>query len=228
MTTTWCWGVVVPVLNESANVPALDAQLARLQAEGMTVIIVDGGSRDDTVAQLTAGGWTVLAQSGGRGPQLQAGCAALPEAVNAVVLLHADTQLPDSAVADMSCALDHRQWGRFDVCITGRHPMLRVIGAAMNLRSRLTGIATGDHTLFMRRSALRAVGGVPWLPLMEDLTLSSRLRRLGPPACLRRGVITSGRRWEQHGVWRTIWLMWQLRWAYWRGVPAAQLKARYR
>ena len=119
-------------------------------------------------------------------------------------------------------------WGRFDVQIDGRPAMLRVVAALMNLRSRATGIATGDQAIFSTRAAFSQVGGFPVQPLMEDIELSRRLRRIAPPACLRARVLTSGRRWEQRGVWRTIVLMWRLRWRYWRGESAARLAEAYR
>ena len=119
-------------------------------------------------------------------------------------------------------------WGRFDVVITGHHPMLRVIARSMNRRSRLTGIATGDQAMFMTRAAFDAVGGFPDQPLMEDIEMSHRLRRLGRPACLDLKVATSGRRWESRGVWRTMFLMWRLRLAYFLGASPATLAARYR
>ena len=106
--------------------------------------------------------------------------------------------------------------------------MLRVVAFLMNQRSRLSGIATGDQAMFMTRAAFDAVGGFPELPLMEDVELSRRLKTLSAPICLRPPALTSGRRWERHGVWRTIVLMWHLRWAWWRGAPAAELAARYR
>jgi GT2 family glycosyltransferase len=106
--------------------------------------------------------------------------------------------------------------------------MLRIVAALMNLRSRLTGIATGDQAMFVRRALFERIGGFPDQPLMEDIELSKRLRRLSRPACLRAAVITSGRRWEAHGVWRTIVLMWRLRWRYWRGTPADELARLYR
>jgi GT2 family glycosyltransferase len=124
---------------------------------------------------------------------------------------------------------DNRQaWGRFDVRISGRHFMLKVVSRLMNLRSRLTGIATGDQAMFVTRSAFDAVGGFPDQPLMEDIELSKRLLALSRPVCIARRVTTSGRRWETRGVWRTILLMWRLRWDYWRGVPAQQLAEAYR
>ncbi|PPL14339.1 glycosyl transferase, partial [Oceanisphaera arctica] len=125
-------------------------------------------------------------------------------------------------------ALTGHDWGRFDVTITGRHPMLAAIAFMMNLRSRLTGIATGDQAIFVCRSSFEAVGGFPDQPLMEDIELSKRLKRLGPPACLQHKVTTSGRRWEQKGLWRTILLMWRLRFAYWRGASPEQLARAYR
>jgi hypothetical protein len=113
------------------------------------------------------------------------------------------------------------------VQIDGQHPMLSVVAWAMNLRSRLTGIATGDQAQFMTRQAFEQSGGYPEQALMEDIELSRRLLTLATPHCLRAQVLTSGRRWETRGVWRTIRLMWRLRWDYWRGVPVAQLAARY-
>jgi rSAM/selenodomain-associated transferase 2 len=147
-----------------------------------------------------------------------------------LLFLHADTQLPDNAQALIGQALaDNRAaWGRFDVRISGRPFMLKIVSRMMNLRSRLTGIATGDQAMFLTRAAFDAVGGFPDQPLMEDIELSRRLRALGRPACIGRCVTTSGRRWETRGVWRTILLMWKLRWDYWRGVPVRQLAEAYR
>jgi rSAM/selenodomain-associated transferase 2 len=158
---------------------------------------------------------------------MNAGAAAARGAV--LLFLHADTRLPaqaDSqvlrAVAGGAC------WGRFDVRIEGRPAMLRVVATLMNLRSRLSGIATGDQAIFVTREAFEGVGGFPVQPLMEDIEFSRRLKRLGRPACLRARARTSGRRWEQRGVWRTIFLMWRLRWRYWRGESPARLAEAYR
>ena len=146
-----------------------------------------------------------------------------------LLFLHADTRLPAGAAGLIEHALagGRRRWGRFDVRIDGRPRMLRVIARMMNLRSRLTGIATGDQAIFVTRAAFATVGGFPDQPLMEDIELSRRLLELSRPACIRTPVVTSGRRWEQRGLWRTMMLMWRLRWAYWRGVPAAELAAHY-
>jgi rSAM/selenodomain-associated transferase 2 len=148
-----------------------------------------------------------------------------------LLFLHADTRLPADALDLVCSALDAHAWGRFDVRISGRSAWLHVVAAMMNARSRWSGIATGDQAIFMTRAAFDVVGGFPDQPLMEDIELSRRLKRLPQrpaPACLRARVTTSGRRWERHGVWRTIWLMWRLRWLYWRGTPAETLAGMYR
>ena len=220
--------IIVPMLNEAAALPGLLAQLARWRTRGCEVVVVDGGSTDGSATMARAAGFTVVDAERGRARQMNAGAALARGEV--LVFLHADTQLPTEADAAVRGALadERRDWGRFDVRITGRAPMLRVVAALMNLRSRLTGIATGDQAMFVRREAFDAVGGFPLQPLMEDIELSRRLLRRSRPACLRARVTTSGRRWEQRGVWRTIVLMWRLRWAYWRGVPAEVLAEAYR
>jgi rSAM/selenodomain-associated transferase 2 len=155
----------------------------------------------------------------------------LPRAASGdtLLFLHADTTLPADALSLISDALAHHAWGRFDVRIAGRSRWLPVVAAFMNMRSRLTGIATGDQALFMRREAFDAVGGFPDQALMEDIEICKRLRRhAGAPACLRAKVVTSGRRWDERGAWRTIVQMWRLRWLYWRGVGADRLAAAYR
>jgi hypothetical protein len=113
------------------------------------------------------------------------------------------------------------------VRIAGHHPLLPLIARAMNMRSRLTGIATGDQAMFVTRAAFAAIGGFPNLPLMEDIALSKRLKRIGRPACIGTPVVTSGRRWERDGALRTILLMWRLRLAYFFGAEPAALARRY-
>jgi rSAM/selenodomain-associated transferase 2 len=147
-----------------------------------------------------------------------------------LLFLHADTQLPPlgDELANAALADGERVWGRFDVRIEGRSLALRVIAWLMNLRSRLTGIATGDQAIFVTRVAFERVGGFPNQALMEDVELSRRLLRLSRPACLHAKAITSGRRWEQRGIWRTVMLMWRLRFDYWRGMPVNELARRYK
>ncbi len=220
--------IVVPVLDEAENLPRLLAALAPLRERGAEIVVADGGSRDGSPALAAEAGARVVAAPRGRARQMNAGAA---QATGDVLLfLHADTLLPPAADRLVHDALaDGRHvWGRFDVSIEGRPPMLRVVAWMMNRRSRLTGIATGDQAMFVSRAAFEAVGGFPDLPLMEDIELSRRLKARSAPACLRARVRTSGRRWERHGVWRTIFLMWRLRWAWWRGTPAETLAARYR
>jgi hypothetical protein len=142
-----------------------------------------------------------------------------------LLFLHADTRLPPRADALVFRGLALRAWGRFDVRIEGRHPLLKVVARAMNLRSRLTGIATGDQAIFVRRAAFP---GFPEIPLMEDVAFSKAMKRRGRPACLAQRVATSGRRWEARGVLRTVLLMWRLRLAYALGADPARLAERYR
>ncbi|HXW42592.1 MAG TPA: glycosyl transferase, partial [Xanthobacteraceae bacterium] len=146
----------------------------------------------------------------------------------ALLFLHADTRLPDHADRLIAGALERRAWGRFDLRIAGRHPLLAVVARMINWRSRLTGIATGDQAMFVARAAFAAVGGFPDLRLMEDIAMSRRLKRLCRPFCIAIPVITSGRRWDHHGVIRTIVLMWRLRLAYYLGAEPARLALRYR
>jgi len=219
--------IVMPVLDEAAGIAVALARLQPLRRRGCEVIVVDGGSFDATIALATPACDRVAMSPPGRAAQMNAG--ALVAHGDALLFLHADTALPVDADRLVLEALGGTRhvWGRFDVRIAGRPAMLRVIAAMMNLRSRLTAVATGDQAIFCRRAAFDAVGGFPSQPLMEDVEISKRLRRLGPPACLRARVTTSGRRWEQRGVARTVLLMWRLRLAYFLGVDPARLARRY-
>ena len=217
--------IVVPTLNEAAGIAATLQHLQALRAAGNEVIVADGGSRDATPTLAAPLADRVIQSPRGRARQMNAGAAAAGG--GALLFLHADTRLPADAVQAIEQALALRAWGRFDVMIEGRSPWLVVVAGLMNLRSRLTGIATGDQGIFVTRAAFDAVGGFPDQPLMEDIKLSKCLKRLGPPACLQNRVTTSGRRWERHGVGRTVLLMWRLRFNYWRGVPAERLARRY-
>src|SRR5262249_14781480 len=147
----------------------------------------------------------------GRGAQMNAGAAVAQADV--LLFLHADTRLPPGADRLIVAALARpdQVWGRFDARIGGRHPLLPVVATLMNWRSRLTGIATGDQAMFVRRAAFAVVAGFPDIALMEDIIVSKRLRHLSRPACLAARVTTSGRRWDQNGLFRTILLMWHLR-----------------
>ena len=219
--------VVVPALNEAPGIDAVLQALQPMRPRGVELVLADGGSADGTPERAARWVDAVVAAPRGRALQMNAG-AALARA-DVLLFLHADTRLPPRADVQVLQALAAgARWGRFDVHIEGRAWMLPVVAALMNLRSRLSGIATGDQGIFVTRAAFDQVGGFPAQPLMEDIELSRRLKRLGRPACLREKVCTSGRRWEQRGVWRTILLMWRLRWRYWRGEPAARLAEAYR
>jgi rSAM/selenodomain-associated transferase 2 len=219
--------IVMPALDEAARIAGSLAALAPLRAQGVQVIVVDGGSGDGTLLRCEGAADVLLSAPRGRARQMNAGARAA--AANALLFLHADTTLPGDALALVADALAQRAWGRFDVRIDGRSRWLPVVAAFMNARSRLTGIATGDQAIFVRREVFDAVGGFPDQALMEDVELCKRLRGdAGAPACLRAKVVTSGRRWDERGAWRTIVLMWRLRWLYWRGVSADRLAAAYR
>ena len=217
--------VVVPALDEAGQIAAtLASARGPLVAE---VIVVDGGSADDTAALARGAGATVLAAARGRARQMNAGAAAATGEV--LLFLHADTRLPpgfDTAVVD-ALADDAVVGGRFDLRLEPATPFLDLTAALINLRSRLTGIATGDQALFVRRHVFAVLGGFEDIPLMEDVAFTRALRRRGRIACLRARVVTSSRRWLHHGPVRTVLLMWWLRLLFWWGVPADQLKRRY-
>ena len=217
--------VIVPVLDEAL---AIEAALAPLQARrgaALELIVVDGGSRDATRQLAAPLADRVIVAPRGRALQMNAGAAAA--CGEHLLFLHADTVLPADAFDAIESALSAHEWGRFDVTIVGRDPLLAVVAALMNLRSRLTGIATGDQAIFVRRAAFEAAGGFPPIPLMEDVALSRALRRRSRPACLRSRVLTSGRRWERQGTLRTILRMWRLRLAYALGADPHRLARQY-
>ncbi|MCZ8097435.1 MAG: TIGR04283 family arsenosugar biosynthesis glycosyltransferase [Novosphingobium sp.] len=219
--------IVILALDEAAGIQATLQALQPVRARGVELVLADGGSGDGTPA--LARPWVDALVDAPRGRALQMNAGAERARAEALLFLHADTRLPPLAdVLVLQALATGARWGRFDVRIEGRPWMLRVVAALMNLRSRASGIATGDQAIFVQCAAFERVAGFPAQPLMEDVEISRRLRRLGPPACLSAKVCTSGRRWVQRGVWRTIVLMWRLRWRYWRGESAARLAEAYR
>jgi rSAM/selenodomain-associated transferase 2 len=219
--------IIIPVLDEGDGIAAALDALAHLRAVGIEVIVVDGGSRDATVERAQLRADRVVLATRGRALQMNAGAERASGDV--LLFLHADTRLPAEADRVVLNGLDQsrRVWGRFDVKIDGRSRLLPVVAWLMGLRSRLTGIATGDQAIFLRRDAFQAVGGFPAIALMEDIAICKRLKRLGRPLCLRVCVTTSGRRWEKNGVLSTILLMWRLRFAYFLGADPKQLARQY-
>ena len=220
--------IIVPMLNEALVLQDLLEHLLHLRRGGVEVVLADGGSEDGSAAIAACAGFAVVRADRGRARQMNAAAAAASGDV--LLFLHADTRLPDGAIQLIDAALaDGRHaWGRFDVEFDLRTWTMDATAFGMNLRSRLSGIATGDQALFMRRAAFDAVGGFPDQPLMEDVEITSRLRRRSRPACIRRPVLTSARRWQSRGPWRTILLMWRLRLAYRFGASPSDLARQYR
>ena len=212
--------IVIPVYNDA---PALAQLLPQLPAAA-EVIVVDGGS-DDLRGRCWPDNVQWLHTSApDRGAQLSAGIKASRHPW--LWLLHADSSVDASTVAQLE-ALHEPGWGRFDVEIQSARLDLRLVAGLMNWRSRWTGICTGDQGIFVHQAVLRAAGGMPSQPLMEDIELTRRLRRLSAPRCLPGKLRTSARRWEQHGVLRTVFAMWWLRLRYWVGASPERLAARY-
>jgi rSAM/selenodomain-associated transferase 2 len=214
--------VVVPALNEARGIADALRALAPLRSRGHELIVVDGGSDDGTREIAEALADAAIVAPRGRARQMNAGARAARG--DALVFLHADTRLPPGGAEAILEALKTHAWGRFDVDIEGRHPLLPVIAHAMNMRSRLSGVATGDQAIFVRREAFE---GFPEIPLMEDVAFSKAMKRRWPPACLRSRVVTSGRRWEARGVIHTIVLMWRLRLLYFLGASPERLARLY-
>jgi rSAM/selenodomain-associated transferase 2 len=219
--------IIIPVFNEAqalaANLPLLQV----LRKEGHELIVVDGS--DDTLSAVSCADWVDrwLLSAPGRARQMNVGAACATGDI--FLFLHIDTRLPVDAMALLGkgFATPATLWGRFDVCLSGQRWAFRVIETMINLRSRLSGVATGDQAIFISQRAFKSVHGFPDIPLMEDVAISKTLRQLAPPLCLRSKVITSSRRWEAHGVGRTILLMWWIRLLYSVGVSPQTLRDMY-
>ena len=217
--------IIMPVLDEAAGiVPALTA-LQDYRARGVDVIVADGGSADNTIDLAQPLADKVISSPRGRAVQMNAGAATARGDV--LLFLHADTRLPANAERLVLDGLtqSNRIWGRFDVQFDSG--ALRLVAASMNMRSRLTGIATGDQAMFMTRAAFEQAGGFPPIALMEDVALSAKLKRLGPPLCLDARVTTSGQRWRNTGTVRTVLLMWGLRLRFFFGADPDRLARTY-
>ncbi|MFO7528126.1 MAG: TIGR04283 family arsenosugar biosynthesis glycosyltransferase [Marinobacter sp.] len=219
--------VIVPVWKEAGTIVDTLQALQPLRGSGLEVIVVDAGSPDRTAELARPWCDRVVVTGKGRAMQMNAGAAVA--AGNVLLFLHADTRLPESALAELEQFSRTRfGWGRFDVALSAHRPIFRIIAWFMNHRSRLTGICTGDQGMFVRRDVFEALGGFREIPLMEDVEISGRLRLVSRPWCITDPVVTDSRRWEQNGPWRTILLMWRLRWRYWRGESPESLAKAYR
>lgn len=220
--------IIIPVLNEERLIERCLMQLAALRRSGVEVIVVDGGSHDGTVHRARQQGVRRTSASTGRAAQMNAG-AQLARG-DLLAFLHVDTLASDAALSRLVqlAGQGTHCWGRFDICIDDRGWPFRLIAACMNLRSRLSAVATGDQLIFVHRGLFEAVGGFPSIALMEDVSLSKSLRRIAAPLCCRETVLTSARRWRRRGTVRTIALMWWLRLRYAMGADPQQLARMYR
>ena len=237
MTAMATVSIIIPVLNEANNLPLLLDNINKLNPNPQQVILVDGGSTDNSIAIIRSFinkvmpdndrniDWQMTKSKAGRALQMNTGAALATGEV--LLFLHADTKLPMDAIESVSEAMKRAEWGRFDVQIASRQPTLRLVSQMINWRSRLSGIATGDQAIFISQSLFERIGNYPNQALMEDVELCKQIKGITKPACLKGKVITSARRWQQHGTWQTIILMWHLRFDYWRGVSADNVKARY-
>lgn len=220
--------IIIPCLNEAANIRATLTPLQALRRRGHEIILNDGGSNDATLTlasslvDLTTSGKPCRARQMNAGARLATG--------NVLCFLHADTLPPESIDETIKLALagSARHWGRFNVRLNNSRWPFRVIEKMMNFRSCISGIATGDQGIFVYRDVFENISGYKDIPLMEDIELSKQLRQLSKPICIKHQTLkTSTRRWEQHGMFRCIFLMWNLRLRYFLGTPASKLAKHY-
>jgi len=218
--------IIIPVLNEAQTIELFLQKLQPLRQQGHELVLVDGKSQDGTPA--LARPLVDRMMSSEKGRARQQGLGAKMATGQVLLFLHADTELPEQAAQTILLNLSKGYfWGRFNVRLSGRHWLFRIIEAMMNWRSCLTGIATGDQAIFVSKILYNDVGGMPQIELMEDIEFSKRLVRLSKPACLKSTVVTSSRRWEQNGVLQTVLFMWFMRLQYFFGVKPEQLAKRY-
>lgn len=218
--------VVVPVLNEEVNLSRLSSCLRSVVEQGHEVIIVDGGSSDNTLTIAYEITDTVIISKKGRALQMNSGASIASGEV--LLFLHADTFLPENVAEIISDAfIGESFWGRFDVRLSNNKYVYRLIEYMMNIRSSLTSIVTGDQAIFIEKNLFDQIGGFPEIALMEDVEISRRLKKIAKPIRLRNKVVTSSRRWERDGVFATVFLMWKLRLYYFFGVSPDRLRQMY-
>ncbi|MBA3581930.1 MAG: TIGR04283 family arsenosugar biosynthesis glycosyltransferase [Gammaproteobacteria bacterium] len=217
--------IIIPTLNEAARIQHTLQSLQTLRGTYAEIILVDGGSNDNTLMLAQSLCDYTISSARGRAQQMNAGAAIATGDV--LLFLHADTQLPTNALAILQQHEQSLSWGRFDIRLSGQHFLFRIIERMINSRSRLTGIATGDQAIFVTRELFFRSGAYPALPLMEDIALSRTLRQHNKPLCLRDTVISDSRYWETHGIIRTVCRMWYLRLAYFCGVSSEKLVRQY-
>ncbi|WP_417663175.1 TIGR04283 family arsenosugar biosynthesis glycosyltransferase [Pseudomonas sp.] len=218
--------VIIPARNEAQTLPLLLRDLAALRTAGAEIILVDGGSEDATCAIAAPLVDQLLSSKPGRALQMNTGAAAAHG--DYLWFVHADTRIdPGSIQSLLDTLLEQPLWGRFDVRLSGKGMLLRLIGSMINLRSRVSAIATGDQGIFVARKTFESLNGYASIPLMEDVELCRRLKVLVRPRCLRPALLTSSRRWEQNGILRTVVLMWRIRLGYYFGASPESLARQY-
>lgn len=219
--------IIIPALNEEKTLLTTLLPLQELRERGVEVIVVDGGSEDETLAVSAPYVDNVLTSKRGRACQMNTGAEVAQGGI--LLFLHADTQLPERCDELLRAfELGDTFWGRFNIQLSGRRLVFRVIETMMNWRTCLTGIVTGDHAMFISKKLFAVSGGFPDIDLMEDIEISKRLKRFKQPVCCASSVISSSRRWEQNGVLSTVLLMWSLRWQYFFNKSPATLALKYK
>lgn len=223
--------IIIPAFNEAETIEKTLKPLQSSRCSGnLEVILSDGNSTDNTREIALPGVDICINEAKGRARQMNAGAAVARGEL--LLFLHADTVLPDGFYETLANQLRQRSdrslWGFYPVRLSGRQPMLRVVEWLMNHRSRLTSIATGDQGIYLSKDLWSSLEGFADIPLMEDIELSCRLRKLVSPLVQRQPLCTSSRRWESRGIIKTIALMWRLRWMYFRGVSPSELVKLYR
>lgn len=218
--------IIIPTLNEEDSIGALLHQLQHCRMQGNEVIIVDGGSNDKTFSISSLFADKVIQSKPGRAEQMNVGAAAAT--YNSLWFLHADTIIGDNSIENIEQALSQNKWGRFNIKLSGERFFFRIIEKMINIRSCLTGVATGDQGIFVKKSSFEMVNGYSDILLMEDIDLSKKLKRLSKPVCIKEKLVTSSRRWEKNGIISTVFVMWRLRFLYWLGMSADSLAAQYK
>ncbi|HID36175.1 MAG TPA: glycosyltransferase [Ghiorsea sp.] len=217
--------IVIPVFNEGKVLPAALKSLQELAVDEL--IFVDGGSVDNTVSLIQDAGFVCLQSEAGRAKQMNFGTQNTTSDI--ILYLHIDTTLSSSNILSIKKTYNQGyKSGRFNISLSNKSITYRIISYFINYRSCLTKVSTGDQGIFVTREAFAAVGGYPDIPLMEDVLFTKQLRRIGKVACLKDVLVTSSRRWEEHGVFSTVWLMWKLRFLFWLGVSPSKLAKMYR
>ena len=218
--------IIIPTLNEEEAIQKLLQQLQAYRQQGHEVIVVDGGSSDETVSISKSLADNIISSEAGRALQMNNGAT---QSKNKILwFLHADTSLPANVIEVIQKSLTKNNWGRFNIKLSGSNFLFRIIEKMINLRSCISGIATGDQGIFVKRELFESIGGFSEIPLMEDVELSRKIKKISKPICIKETLTTSSRRWEKKGILQTILLMWRLRFLYWIGVSPDKLSKLYR